>query len=385
MSLKDITNIFKDPSKKLYLYTFILIVIFVFVLLIVLLANIFGNKNVSYEQMERQLVSSAKDYATSKKMLMKKDLFKKTIKINTLIENKYMKELKKYNKNYETCEGNVTITYNGKKFLYTPFFDCGKAYKTKYLKDEIKNSKLNDNKDGIYSVDDYYIYRGENPNNYIKFANQLWRIVKIESDETIKIVQVDSDFDSVVFDDRYNSSCPKDEYNCAGFSNFETSRLKDKMLEIFNEGIDIRNEKFSFSKFEKTIVNYQQLCVGPVSENLRIEEGYPECQIKTEGKYPFDFIKLNEYIMASLDSDCQSIKDKQCTNYNYMIKNVYGWTITTTAENNYEVYYLAKLPILWDVSTNDDFIFTVNLSSNTLYKSGTGTEEDPYIIKNVIE
>lgn len=384
MSLKDITSIFKDPSKRLYLYIFILIVIFILILLIVLLASIFGNKNFSYEQMERQMVSSAKNYATSKKLLIKKDSFKKTIKVSTLIENEYMKELKKYNKNYETCEGNVTITYNGKKFLYTPFLDCGKTYKTKYLNDKVKNSKLNENKDGLYPIEDYYIYRGENPNNYIKFTNQLWRIVKVEKDGTIKIVQTESDFDSIVFDDRYNSSCPKDDYDCAGFNNFETSRLKDRMLMIFNKGIDTQDGKFVFSDFDKTVINYQQLCIGPVPKNLRIEEGYPECQVKTENKYPFDFIKLNEYIMASLDSNCHSIKEKQCTNYNYLTKNALGWTITTT-DNNYEVYSLAKLPVLSYVSDDDDFAFTVNLSSNTLYKSGTGTKEDPYLIKNVIE
>ena len=226
MNLKDITAIFKDPSKKLYLYTFVLVVLFVFILIIVLFVSVFGNKNLSYEQMEHQMVSSAKDYATSKKILIKKDSFRKVIKISALIENEYMKELKKYNKKYETCDGNVTITYNGKKFLYTPYFDCGKTYETKYLNDEIRKSKLNDNKDGLYPVDDYYVYKGENPNNYIRFANELWRIVKVESDGTIKIIQINNDFDSIVFDDRYNSACPEDEYNCNGFNNFVNSRIK---------------------------------------------------------------------------------------------------------------------------------------------------------------
>ena len=102
-------------------------------------------------------------------------------------------------------------------------------------------------------ADNYYVYKGENPNNYIKFAGELWRIIKVESDGTIKIAQLDSDFGEFVFDDRYNGSCPKDEYNCKGFSNFETSRLKDTMMDIFDNGIRLPGRKdFKFNQFQKT-------------------------------------------------------------------------------------------------------------------------------------
>ncbi len=46
--------------------------------------------------------------------------------------------------------------------------------------------------DGLY-VDSYederYIYRGTNPNNYIEFNDELWRIVAKESDGTYKIIR----------------------------------------------------------------------------------------------------------------------------------------------------------------------------------------------------
>ena len=46
--------------------------------------------------------------------------------------------------------------------------------------------------DGLYE-DQYetgrYIYRGSNPNNYIQFNNELWRIVAKESDGTYKIIR----------------------------------------------------------------------------------------------------------------------------------------------------------------------------------------------------
>ena len=34
-----------------------------------------------------------------------------------------------------------------------------------------------------------YIYKGKSPNNYIKFNNELWYIVSIELDSTLKIIR----------------------------------------------------------------------------------------------------------------------------------------------------------------------------------------------------
>lgn len=48
--------------------------------------------------------------------------------------------------------------------------------------------------DGLYE-DQYeerrYVYRGSEPNNYIQFNNELWRIIAKETDGTYKIVRDD--------------------------------------------------------------------------------------------------------------------------------------------------------------------------------------------------
>ena len=49
--------------------------------------------------------------------------------------------------------------------------------------------------DGLY-VDEYevgkYTYKGANPNNYITFNNETWRIISVEADGTIKIMRNES-------------------------------------------------------------------------------------------------------------------------------------------------------------------------------------------------
>ena len=49
------------------------------------------------------------------------------------------------------------------------------------------------NGDGLYK-DEYeqgkYFYRGINPNNYITFNNETWRILSLEDDDTLKIIKM---------------------------------------------------------------------------------------------------------------------------------------------------------------------------------------------------
>ena len=49
--------------------------------------------------------------------------------------------------------------------------------------------------DGLYKdiyEDERYIYKGENPNNYITFNNETWQIISIESNGTIKITSTNT-------------------------------------------------------------------------------------------------------------------------------------------------------------------------------------------------
>lgn len=45
---------------------------------------------------------------------------------------------------------------------------------------------------GLYKVNGNYIYKGSVSNNYIKYNNLLWRIIKINSDDTLDIILEDS-------------------------------------------------------------------------------------------------------------------------------------------------------------------------------------------------
>ena len=86
--------------------------------------------------------------------------------------------------------------------------------------------------DGLYE-DEYepgrYIYRGSNPNNYVTFNNELWRIVAKEADGTYKIIRDEllpqnEGYTMMAFDARNhrstanNSYCDYPYYGCGVFA-----------------------------------------------------------------------------------------------------------------------------------------------------------------------
>lgn len=55
--------------------------------------------------------------------------------------------------------------------------------------------KVVENGEGLYNdkyEEDHYVYKGLNPDNYILFNNELWRIISVENDETLKIIRNES-------------------------------------------------------------------------------------------------------------------------------------------------------------------------------------------------
>lgn len=82
--------------------------------------------------------------------------------------------------------------------------------------------------DGLYadeSIQEKYIYRGKNPNNYILFNDDLWRIVSI-SEEGIRIIR-NSSIGDMAFDDN-------------GFNEWNDSSLKKYLDSYYGDiGYDV--------------------------------------------------------------------------------------------------------------------------------------------------
>lgn len=80
------------------------------------------------------------------------------------------------------------VDYENGSYKYQAYLTC-KKYKTEKMLDVLKkNNTISQTGDGLYEMNNELVYRGENPNNYVLFNDELWRIVKIDKDNKIKII-----------------------------------------------------------------------------------------------------------------------------------------------------------------------------------------------------
>lgn len=361
----------KNLDKKTLLYLGIGVGSIVILIIFLLILKIAVGSRVNSKQFESRLKKAAINYyeehpdklpKTSGNTIM--------ISIDELVKNGNLKSPDKLLDKGLTCEGNVKVSNNNGYYLYQPVIKCSDEYETDLLYKKI----LNDNPvvtsgNGLYKINDYHLFRGEDLNNYVKFSDMNFQIIKINSDNTIRMLLIDN-IEATVWDDRYNTQ----KQDSVGKNDYSISRIKDTLNNYF-EG----NE--TFTDEEKSLIVPQTLCVGARNENSIINNGSIECSKKIENQ-PLGLLQVNEYMLASIEPTCKYLYDSQCTNYNYLANINNLWTITPNSANTHQVYKVSGYVYVNNASIEAQPKFVVTISSDALFSGGTGTEEDPYIIEN---
>ena len=104
-----------DKKKLIYILSGIMGGI---ILLIVVISIILGvsNKKTSYENMEQIMANAAYEYYQNNlSKLPNESIRTSVVDENTLVNEKFMKPIKKYTKD-ESCKGNVVVTYNNNDY-----------------------------------------------------------------------------------------------------------------------------------------------------------------------------------------------------------------------------------------------------------------------------
>ena len=377
MELKKINfNNLDDKTKGMMKIGMILLGVTFALLIISLIYNIMGGTVLSFDKIENQMIRAAQNYIESNPD-KKGELDYSTIIIDVddLVGGGYLKELSKYTDETTTCFGKVLVHKNMDNYSYTPKLDCKDKYKTKSLVDVItKKENIVTSNAGLYKIETeepYFLYRGEDVKNYLKIDEKIWRILRINSDNTIRIIESESK-ENISWDDRYNE---EKKYN-VGINEFdytEPSRLKTTLIKNFEENETITNSL-------RSIVVPHELCVGKKSYNELDNTGNIECSKKSE---PMNAgtLYLSEYFQASLDQNCFGIESNSCKNYNYIADfRRRMTTLTVNTENTYDVYVIHKNPSLTKASYSSYLHLVLHLSKDVNYASGDGSLENPYTI-----
>lgn len=122
---------------------------------------------------------------------------------------------------YNKALSSEELAYNYKydKLLYGT-----SSVTQKDLQEYILNNHIVSSGDGLYQDGEHYVYKGNNPPNYIKINDKVWRIMALESDGTIKLFGADSEISEIAFDVSGNRSSDTSTY-CANASSIADTSL----------------------------------------------------------------------------------------------------------------------------------------------------------------
>ena len=263
-----------------------------------------------------------------------------------------------------------------------------------------------DSGDGLY-IDTYeegrYVYKGANPNNYISFNNELWRIISKESDGTYKIIRNEVLEDSRIWSDE--TSCPI-TYNSVRKNNNTT--IVDNIVYLAPDPMYMGCNKWEMPTELNTYLNdeyYNELNVeaqeqivnhiwnigAVIWENTDlVSQVNNEQNIQWSGNVGLitssDFIKANSNISQCGNFYLQYNNYEVCPTTNWMPNNDDWWTITARTDSSNIVYVVNQYGcVFYSYSANiyeDTKVRpVVYLSSDIKIVSGTGTETDAYQIE----
>ena len=362
--MKNIIDYLKDKIYYILAATVLIIII-----LVIINACSNGSGN-DYEDIEKDMVEAAKEYYSARKnRLPKEDDSTVEVSIGTLIDAELIDEITDPKDSTQTCSGHVEVTKVGDDYSYIPFLTCKGNYEPKYLTDIIKDVKTDEYGNGVYKMGDELVYRGDDVNNYVSFNNQLWRIVKVDSEGDIKLVSANYSEDSYVWDEAYNSDR---EQTVGQTTNYLLTEIRKNLNDYYDE---------NFTTDSKAKIVSKDLCVGKYAEGdtFSVEK---ECSIIKENE-KIGLLNATDYKNASLDSGCTNINSPECVNYNYLANSIefYTWLLNSESENTYRVYYISGALYSSNANSNRKINPVIYVKSDVIETGGKGTQNKPYVIR----
>ena len=264
-------------------------------------------------------------------------------------------------------------------------------------------------------------YYGSDPNNYVSFNNELWRIIGVFGDN-VKLVRKDS-LGELSWDSSESSV-----NNGWGVNEWSQSALKNYLNAMYYGGTSVtcyngKSKKEvtcptgTIEETSKSLIDYHTWNTGaPNFNNLynsttksldtvefyKAERGTKNGKICTSGTYCNDTVTrttewtgyialpyVTDWAYASSEDDCNTKMDKsstyKCKNNNWMQRSTIAWYLSPNARGSdagfawyvsgdgyasygYAAYTYAVVPSIY-------------LKSNVLIESGAGTSSNPYILK----
>lgn len=185
-------------------------------------------------------------------------------------------------------------------------------------------------------------YRGTSDDNYINFSGSTWKILQINSDDTITIIK-NTPVTTLAFDS--NNS-----------TNFENSSINSYL-----------NNTYYNSLSQKNYIKKTQKCIGPY--NNPCEETYTA---------NVGLLTTEEYINTSNDTNCNIDNLAPCANGNFLVTTYSEYTMNYNESGVIAINNGTFVSV--DPTTALNIRPVVTLTNDTKITGGSGSADNPYLI-----
>ena len=260
-------------------------------------------------------------------------------------------------------------------------------------------------------IDAGYRYEGVNPNNYILFNNELWRIIGVMNENShgiynknlVKIIRA-SGIDSLAWNKTSNNNWPDSSlYHLLNYEYYDWETNKANIATYCYIGSYAKNAcdytiKGIKEGYRGMIANatwylgggakdgYTNYVVNDIYDYERNPNAvYTGRSASTTGK--IGLMYESDYLLGALESDCHhfiqhsNYATSNCAGKNWLI---YGeeWLLTPRSNSTNYIYYVYSNGNVSNTSTTSALqVRPVLYLIDGLYRiSGTGSITDPYII-----
>lgn len=259
------------------------------------------------------------------------------------------------------CDGKIGYIYTyennaikeNKENISTLAYD--EVYKSNVIR------AVGDTDDGLYDIENDYIFKGVNINNNVNFGGEKWRIVSLNKEnKTIKLIKETSIGDNV-WDNNNNIQYQN--------STVKTDKL-DILFDTTSSSVNKKSDKIKKDAIYNvglvdTVDNYDTIISKETSETIN---------------YKIGLINISDYMAAS--TTCSDYNDN-CKENNYIFNLFSGKSAWTINNNGSGIWNINADGAVVNSSSNElkSYFPVIILNSNITIKEGIGTSTSPYVIE----
>ena len=197
-----------------------------------------------------------------------------------------------------------------------------------------KSEFATDDEDGLFSSGGNYIYKGDVNNNYLKYNNMLWRIVRINSDNSIDIIL-----------DDYMTELP--------WSNSVSEFTKSDIYNYLNKDF--------ISLLDKDLLNPTSFCTDKISDLTSIT-----CEKQNSDSY-VKLLDVANFLNSVNNSKSYLVDDEEIMWLaDYSDEKIWHTNGVNVSQSDVNSFYEIR-PM-------------VRLKGTTIYKDGEGSKDKPFIV-----